>query len=402
MDYYSNTRFEEFDRFVEFLGFAYDDSIKTARNVFINLEEYIFPKTNNKQTDFSNHNLSVQELNLRFNRLLAEFADYDSQFIGQKQNRYLTINLVEVKSTVDEELFRWSYYNHKFAASQGQDQAAMNEWHKLESRIDVNKLARFKALRETNLAFYLHIINNHQFFEKIFFVGLSHESKNEIKYGLDIAEEQYLTKSIRDHQAQGVVSLVANGLGDPVLNLINKFIQSRKLKIKAHILANSRKLNKYLLLDIKALFAHLNIQETGIKDCDFVFLINDLDILSVIPEVNTEKPIFTVDLSQEATPNYSYMLLRDEGFEQVYGYAKKHNTETAISAMVRAMTAGMMLFITKRKFKEQLALSYMDDYFSPLAKVLEKDLTDFQTPIQLLTEKLEKEIANDKVMEPDA
>ena len=391
MDYYSNTQFEEFDRLVEFLGFTYGDSIKTARNVFIDLDEYIFPRKANKQTSFANHKLSIQELNLRFNRLLGEFAEYETKFPGQKQNRYLTINLIDVKSSVDEELFRWSYYNHKFAASQGQDQAAMNEWHKLESRIDVNKLARFKALREGNLAFYMHVINNHQFFDKIIFAGLPHETKNETQYGLDVAEEQYLTKSIRDNQAQGICRVVENGLGAPVLNLVLKFKLLRKLNIKTHILANSRKLNKYLLLDIKALLAYMEIQETNINDCDFVFLINDLDLLSVIPEVNTGKPIFTVDLSQESTPNFSYMLLRDEGFEQIFGYAKRKADRAAVDAMIRSLCCGLMMFITKRKFKEQLAINCMDDYFLPLSKSLSKDITDFQTSIDMLTEKLEKE-----------
>ena len=84
----------------------------------------------------------------------------------------------------------------------------------------------------------------------------------------------------------------------------------------------------------------------------FVFLINDLDLLSNIPEVSTEKPIFTVDLSQAATPNYSYMLLRDEGFSQIFAYAKKRHDEESMATMVRSLTAGLMLFINKSKFSQ--------------------------------------------------
>lgn len=391
MDYYSNTKLEDFDRYVEFLGASYSDSIKTARHVFVDLDEYIFPSDTNRKQSFVNHSLSLQELNVRFNRLLAEFAEHDTKYPEYKQQRYLTVNLHAVKSNTDEDLYRWSYYNHKFAASQGQDQAAMHEWHKLESRIDTDRLARFKALRETNLSFYLHVINNFQFFTKIIFVGLPHETRNETKFGLDIAEEQYISKSIRDHQAQGICSLVDHGLGGPVLNLLRERVS--KLKLKTHILANSRKLNKYLLLDIKSLLAYLDITETGLESCDFVYLINDLDLLSVIPEVNTDKAIVTVDLSQESTPNYSYMLLRDEGFEQVIGYAKKHKFEAPVLAMSRALSCGVMSFITQRQFAEQIAVSYMDDYFIPLSKAVGKDLSDFQTSIDLLTEKLETEHA---------
>lgn len=228
-------------------------------------------------------------------------------------------------------------------------------------------------------------------FTKINFVGLPHQARNETKFGLDIAEEQYITKSIRENQAQGICSLLDHGLGDPVLNLLREPVS--KLKLKTHILANSRKLNKYLLLDIKSLLAHLGIAETSIEDCDFVFLINDLDLLSVIPEVNTDKPIATVDLSQESTPNYSYMLLRDDGFEQVVGYAKKCKYETAVAAMCRALCCAAMSFVREAQFAEQIAINYMDDYFIPLSKAVGKDLSDFQTSIDLMTEKLEKKDA---------
>ncbi len=392
MDYYSNTNIEEFDRFVEFLGFGYSDSISVARNVYIRLEDYLFPSKGDDQNkiDFSNHDLSTQELNIRFNRLLAEFAGYETKHMGAKQFRYLSIDLVDVKSSVDEELFKWSYFNHKFAASQGQDAAAMNEWHRLEEKINVNKIADFKARRETNLAFFMHIINNHQFFDQIIFAGLPNEIKHEVQFGLDVAEEQYLGKSIKENQAQGICRVVGNGLSEVVLNLVKKFAMKSKLKLKGHILANSRKLNTYLLMDIRSAFSYLGILETSIKDCDFVFLINDLDLLSIIPEVSTEKPIFTVDLSQPSTPNYSYMLLRDDGFSQIYAYAKKRQYEEPISTMIRSLCAGLVFFITKSKFSQQLAMNYMDDYFLPLTASLGKDIGDFQAAIDLLTEKLEE------------
>ncbi len=393
MDYYSNTNIEEFDRYVEFLGNSYADSISEAYNVYINLEEYLFPARDGvpNKSNFAHHQLSGQELNLRFNKLLSEFATFEAQHMGSKQFRYLFIDLIDVKSTVDEELFKWSFFNHKFAASKGQDTTAMNEWHKLEDKIDVNKIARFKATRETNLAFYMHVINNHKFFDQIIFAGLPHEIKHEVRFGLDIAEEQYIGKLIKENQAQGICKVVSHGLSDSVLNLMKKFISKSKLQLKGHVLANSRKLNTYLLMDIRAIFAYLGILETAnIKECDFVFLINDLDLLSIIPEVNTEKPIFTVDLSQASTPNFSYMLLRDDGFSQIYSYAKKRQEEEATYTMIRAMVAGLMYFINKQKFVQQIAVNYMDDYFLPLCSSLDKDIKDFQAAIDLLTEKLEE------------
>ena len=398
MDYYSNTNIEEFDRFVEYLGFGYSDSIANARNVYIKLEDYLFPPRDDERSkiNFSNHELSTQELNIRFNKLLSEFAIYEAKNMGVKQFRHLSIDLIDVKSSVDEELFKWSYFNHKFAASQGQDSAAMNEWHRLEEKIDTNKIARFKARREINISFFMHIINNHKFFDQIVFAGLPHEVKHEVRFGLDVAEEQYLAKLIKENQAQGVCRVVDHGLSGPVLNLIKKFTGKAKLKLKGHILANSRKLNTYLLMDIRSVFAYLDITETNINDCDFVFLINDLDLLSNIPEVSTEKPIFTVDLSQSSTPNYSYMLLRDEGFSQIYAYAKKRQDEESISTMIRSLSAGLMFFINKFKFSQQLAVNYMDDYFLPLASSLGKDIGDFQSAIDLLAEKLEERSPNIK------
>lgn len=396
MDYYSNTNIEEFDRFVEFLGFGYTDSISSAQNIFIKLEDYIFPNKPGQisRISFANHDFSLQELNLRFNKLLGEFASFENKFPGSKQYRFLSINLLDVKSTADEDLFKWSYFNHKFAASQGQDIAAMNEWHRLEEKIPVNQIAKFKARREINLSFFMHVINNHMFFDQIVFSGIPLQIKQEIKFGLDIAEELYISKLIKEHQAQGKCRVVENGLSSVILNLIVNFVNQHKKKLKAHILANSRKLNPYILADIKAILSYLGIQESSMKECDFVYLINDLDVLSIIPTVDTDKPIFTADLSHTSTPNYAYMLLKDEGFSQIFSFAKKHNNETPVNTMIRAICAGLMLFINKRKFIEQLAINYMDDYFMPLATALNKDLKDFQSPIDLLTEKLELEKKN--------
>ncbi len=382
--YYSNVKNEEFDRFVEFLGGSFTTSINQASHAFISLEEYIFP--NNRELNFANHNLTLQELTQRFNRILVEFAEYEKEFQA-KQYRFLSVDLVAVKNSVNDDLFKWSYYNHKFAASQGQDMEAMKEWHSLDSKLDINQIARFKNRRETNMAFYMHILRNNKFFDAIYFSALSPEIKSEIRFGLDVAEEQYLHKLIRENQAQGIARIVEHGCSDVILNLFKNVLRTNN-SLKGHILSNSRKLNKHLLLQIRNLFEYLNIQEVGLENTDFVLLVNDLDLLSLIPEVNSDKPIFAVDLSEASTPNFSYLLLKDSGFNQVFGYAKKHKHEENIATVTRSLNSGLMFFVLGRKFKEQIAANYMDDYFSPLAQSLGKGLKDFENPLQLLRTQL--------------
>ncbi len=389
--YYSNTNIEEFDRFVESLGSKPCSSIAHADYVFVDLEQYVFANAigqTHPVNSFADHRLSTQELNNRFNKLLAEFNNYEQQHAGSKQFRLLVINLIDIQSNFDDELFQWSYFNHKFAASQGQDKEAMEAWHKLEQKLSIDKITRFKALRENNLSFIQHVIRNHIFFDEIIITGTNPQIKNEIKFGLDIAEEQYIHKLIKEHQAHAVCRIVDYRMGSLVLNLLKKNLQKRNIKLKANIASTSRNLNPYQLLMVRNIFSYLAINETNIKEADFVFLINDLDLLGVIPIVDTDKPIFTADLSQPSTPNFSYLLLKDEGFGQIYSYAKKRPGEAPVDAFIRSLVAGLMNWILKRKFTEQLAANYMDDYFLPLAQALDKEITEFQGPIDLLSKKL--------------
>lgn len=230
--YYCNHNKADFNRFVEFFGNINADSISEAQFVYLNLEDYIFQ---NSRENYTNHNLSARELNERFNSILQQFSIYEKNKKIDPQFRFLGIDLKDVKSTTDEQLFRWSYYNHKFAASQGQDIEAMDAWHKLEQSIDINKIARFKARREANIAHYMHIIKNSQFFTEIVFGGVHPQIKNEIKFGLDIAEEQYLEKLIKENKASLICRRVSHGLDSTLLALVKKFLTLKKLNLKAHI-----------------------------------------------------------------------------------------------------------------------------------------------------------------------
>ncbi len=386
--YYSNDEIEEFDRYAEFLGFSAHNDIETSENVYINLEKFIFE--NNQNLNYSNHSFTAQELNDRFNKLLAHFQNFETRQPKSKQYRFLNINLVDVKSNCPEDLFKWSYYNHKFAASQGKDSQAMNEWHKLEQSISASRRARFKAMREANMAHYLHIIKNHMFFDSINFTSIHPQIFNEIKFGVDIAEEQYLEKLIKENKASARCRKINHGLGSLSLNLVKKFSVNKKIELNGHIASSSKKLNPNLLIMIRNLFAFMNVTESSLVECDFVLLVNDLDQLSLIPIIDSDQPIFTVDLSPAATPNFSYMLLKDDGFDQVFSYAKKREDEAVIQSIIRSVTCGLMNFIIKRRFSEQIALNYMDDYFKPLSKALGKNIAEFALPIKLLTKKLEK------------
>jgi hypothetical protein len=396
--YYSNTNIEEFDRYVEFLGKNYTSDISDAEFAYVDLEAFIFGENISSEVKlgFVNHNLTSRELNDRFNKLLYHFSEFEKKHPGKKQHRYLLIDLIDVESSVEEDLFRWSYYSHRFAASQGQDQEAMNEWHKLEQKLDVNKIARFKARRENNVAHYMHIIKNHQFFDEIIFTGIHPRIKIETKYGLDVAEETYINKIIKEQNASMVCSIVDYKLSSPVLNLLRHYFRAKKIKLKGHIVSNSKKLNPFLLTMLRSIFAFADIQEVSIEASNFTVLVNDLDVLSVIPIVDTDKPIFAIDLSQPSTPNFSYLLLKDDGFDQVYGYAKQRINEKPIGAFVRAMCCGLMYFALRRKFVEQMAINYMDDYFLSLANSVGKSLNDFKGPIELLTLKLDSEYKNSK------
>lgn len=385
--YYSNKNIEEFDHFIEHLGLSRVDSISEAFFVYIGLETFIFG--GNTNSSFANHNLNARELNDKFNRLLYEFSEFERKHPGEKQYRVLLTDLVDVKSSVDEDLFRWSYYNHKFAASQGQDSRAMDEWHELEKKIDVNRIAQFKSRRENNIAHYMHLMRNHLFFDKIVFAGIDPSIKEDTKFGLDIAEENYLVKLIKENRATEVCKLNHYGLADPILNLVNKLLLENRINLKAHIISNSKQLSPVRLQYLRNIFDYLNIKEVAIEDCNFAVLVNDNDDLNVIPIVDTDEPVIAIDLSKQSTPNFSYLLLKDEGFDQIYGYAKKRADEHEINSFVRAISSGIVYFLCRKRFTKQLALNYMDDYFIPLSNSLGKSIDDFRKPIEILTEKLD-------------
>ncbi|MCE2928243.1 MAG: hypothetical protein LW817_01260 [Candidatus Caenarcaniphilales bacterium] len=389
--FYCNKNIEEFDRYVEYLGFTVSNSISEADYSYVDLEEFIFSDKFSKdnQINFSNHDLAARELCERFNQLLKHFSTYETNNPGKKQFRVLFSEIIEVQSNYNEEIFRWSYYNHRFAASQGQDKEAMNEWHALEKKLDVNQIARFKARRENNIALMMHVFRNHQFFDQILIGGLDPKIRSEIKFGLDVAEEQYLQKLIVDNRSANTCKILDFKLANPTLILLKRFLELKKIRLKGHVVSNSRKLNPNLLLQIRNMFLLLNIQEVAIENCDFAFLINDLDAINLIPIVDTDKPIFAVDLSSPGTPNFSYLLLKDDGFDQIYGFAKNRSGEKAISTFRRSLAAGLVYFLSQRRFAEQIAMNYVDDYFAPLAKSLGKTLKDFSAPLEILSQKLD-------------
>lgn len=385
--YYSNKNIEDFDHFVEHLGLSRANSIEEAAFTYVDLETYIFGE--GSASGFANHNLNARELNDKFNKLLQDYSAFEKKHPGENQYRTLLIDLVDIKSSVDEDLFRWSYYNHKFAASQGHDSRAMDDWHELEQKIDVNKIAQFKSRRENNIAHYMHLIRNHLFFDKILFSGIDSRIKTETKFGLDIAEENYIEKLIKENRAGDICKIIPHKLSDPVLNLVRKILFENRISLRVHIVSNSKRLSPVRMQYLRKIFEYLNIREVAIEDCSFAILVNDLDDLSVIPIVDTDQPIVAIDLSKSSTPNFSYLLLKDDGFEQIYGYAKKRNEEEEITTFVRAICSGVTYFIRKKRFSKQLALNYMDDYFIPLSTSLNKSIEDFRGPIDILTKKLD-------------
>jgi hypothetical protein len=384
--YYSNKKIEDFDYLIEHLRLERENNLALATNAYIDLNNYVFGEDSN--TSFSNHNLGSRELNEKFNRLLHDLSIFETNNPMSKQFRVLLIDLVDVKSSADEDLFRWSYYNHRFASSQGQDQRAMEEWHQLERKIDTNKIARFKARRENNLAHYMHIIRNHLFFDQIIFAGIDSQIKLETKYGLDIAEEQYLEKIICENKAENVCSIVAFKHADPVLNILRKSISELKIKPKVSIVSTSKQLNVLRLKIIREIFSYLALREVEIDSADLVILVNDIDELSLIPIVDSDAPIAAVDFSKSNVPNFAYLLLKDDGFEQIISYAKKRTNEQEVETIIRSISAALAYFVSRTRFTKQLALNYMDDYFMPLANSLGKSIEDFRAPIDLLTSKL--------------
>jgi hypothetical protein len=114
-----------------------------------------------------------------------------------------------------------------------------------------------------------------------------------------------------------------------------------------------------------------------------------LDLLTHIPEFEKNKPLFVVDLSVSESPNFSYMLLKNNSFSEVFAYAKKRHKEADHSAIIRALSAGLLSFARGSRFVDQIAVNYMDDYFSPLSIALNQPLKSFVNPISVLAQKLE-------------
>ena len=163
--YYTNFQKKEFDSYLECLQLPQTTKLKSAKNIYIDLDTLLF--SSNLKLNQTNHPYTIQDLMFKVNELLKILSEIDAGENREKQYRVLRINLVDIKSTVDEDLFYWSYYSHKYTASKGVDIKALDEWHKFEDKLDVGKLAEFKARRETNLSIYLHIIKNHMYFNRI-------------------------------------------------------------------------------------------------------------------------------------------------------------------------------------------------------------------------------------------
>lgn len=384
--YYTNLETEEFDNYLAFLDLPRTQRLEEATHIFIDLEKYIFQGF--PQYSFVNHGFDVKELINRFSTLVELLDQRAEQYV----HRVLMVNLVDVKSTVDEDLFWWSFYNHKYAASKGKDQEALDKWSEWENKIGIDRVSGYKALREANLALFLEVVKRHPFFDSIVFGGIDEEQKNEVKFGLDIAEEQYITRTIEEYNGASVCKIVQKPNASILVNLMRHLLQVKGLKhVKGHIVSNSEKVDNKFLKHVREVFLHAGLEEVPIKDTDFVLLINDLDLLSNLPFIDTEKPIFVVDLSSINSLNFGYLLLKDEGFAQVYSYAKHRENEKNNNVMVRSLCAGLLYFMARTSFTEQIAINYIDDFFAPLAKSMGKTLKDFSGPIDLLVHQLEKQ-----------
>jgi hypothetical protein len=386
--YYTNFQKKEFDSYLEYLQLPQTTSLKGAKTVYIDLETLLF--SGNLKLNQANHPYPIQDLLLKFNELLKTLSDIDAKANREKQYRILRINLVDIKPTVDEGLFYWSYYSHKYTASKGADIKALDEWHKFEDKLDVNKLAEFKARRETNLSLYLSIIKNHMYFNRIVFASNRKTNPLMSEFGFDVAEEIYLSKAIKDHHAQNICSISPSCLTSALFFLAKNVISDYKLKnLKASIISNSKKLSSEIQLDVKSMLHHLDIVETDSSNSDFIILINDLDLLTHIPELENQKPLIVIDLSASESPNFSYMLLKSDSFSEVFAYAKKRHKEAEHSAIIRALSAGLLSFARGSRFVDQIAINYMDDYFSPLSMALNQPLKSFVNSISVLAQKLE-------------
>ena len=108
-----------------------------------------------------------------------------------------------------------------------------------------------------------------------------------------------------------------------------------------------------------------------------------------MPALENQKPLMVIDLSASESPNFSYMLLKSDSFSEVFAYAKKRHKEAEHSAIIRALSAGLLSFARGSRFVDQIAVNYMDDYFSPLSMALNQPLKSFVNPISVLAQKLE-------------
>lgn len=393
--YYTNFQKKEFDSYLEYLSLPQTTNLKSAKTVYIDLDSLLFP--GNVKLNQSNHPYPLQDLMLRFNELLKTFNEIDLKAKGaEKQYRILRINLVDVKPNVEEDIFLWSYFSHKYTASQGKDHKALDDWHRYESQIDVNRLAEFKARRETNLSLYTSIVKNHMYFNRIIFASNHIQNPLAAPYGFDVAEEIYLNKTIKECHAQNICSLAPSCLTNALYFLLKDIVSDYKLtNLKASLLYNSKQLSASILSELKLILHGLDIQETDTFNSDFIILINDLDLLTRIPEIEVKKPLFVVDLSAGESPNFSYMLLKDDIFSDVFSYVKKRQREAVHSAIIRALGAGLLSFARGSRFVDQIAVNYMDDYFTPLSIAMNQPLKSFVNPISILAQRLEDSHAND-------
>jgi hypothetical protein len=388
--YYYNSYQDELESYLSFLDIPRTSRLAEADFAYIDLEKFIFGErfANNYGTSFAQHNLDSKELNSRLNVLLSQLNELDSKGPNKSQYRVVFINLIDIKSSAEEDLFWWSYFYHKFSLSNGKDLQAMREWHRFEEALGPTKIAEFRERREANMSFYINLIKNYLFFDEILFASLSPSLKSKVKFGMDFAEEKFLVTSIRENKASDVCKIVRHGFANPIYHFLRN-LEDEPFKLKAHIVSNSKKPESEVLHAAKDILTAIRIEETSIQDTDFVILINDLDLLSVIPELDTDKPIFVIDISLLSSPNFPYLLLKDEGFDQIYSFIKKRPDETYESAVLRSLVPGILSLISKTRFVEQIAINYMDDYFGPLAKSMKKSIRDFKIPINLLIERLE-------------
>lgn len=383
--FYSNIHPEELSHYCAYLGLESSEQLNEADDLLIDLEKYIFQ--DQRGASFAKHNWNASELKNRYNSLLSILSA-----IKKEQERRLFVPLVDLKTTVPDDIFLWSYYNHKFAASKGKDTEAMEKWHKIESQIGSQRIAEFKKRTESNLELFCYIIEHSQNFSQVLFGSIDPVSKKLSEFGHDISEEKYLRSHIEKNNLEYKCLVQAHNFCSPLLNFGRRQIHELKpqLSLKAHIVSNSKKLEPRIIAAAREIFAYLKIQETELAKADFVLLINDLDLLSGIPLIETESPILVADFSLPASPNFPYILLKDPGFDQIYSFAKARVGERYGETLMRSILPGLFPFyVEEGRFVEQIAVNYMDDYFAPLSKSLGKGLKEFIAPISLLSKKLE-------------